>query len=83
MQANFSGLDLAEMRKLATVFDKQANEQNTAVSTVTSGIKVAVWAGPGAVTFRANWTQQHVPNLTSIQTMLHKQADDLRRQAQQ
>jgi len=83
MTGGFYGADVAELRKLAGMFSKQADSLAAAVATVTNGVQSSVWLGPIAVQFRVTWTQKHSVSLQAAIDLLRTLAKTLLDQTKQ
>jgi len=77
------GADVAQLRDLASSFDRQADGLSSSTTTVSNAVQASVWLGPVAVEFKTTWTQVHSVNLRAAADLLRTQAKALRDQAQQ
>lgn len=79
------GMDVGEVRNLATKLDGQSSEVEKVVTTVDgliSGMS-AIWVGKDATDFAGWWNDQHKPALKKLQSHLAGLARAARHNAQE
>lgn len=81
MSGNMYGADVEALRQLGQVFDEAAAQLSAARRLVESGVDAADWWGPSGEMFRGEWSDQHAPGLTAVETGLARVGDVLRRNA--
>ncbi|MEU4385897.1 C2 family cysteine protease [Promicromonospora sp. NPDC023805] len=81
MSGNMYGADIEALRQLGQVFDEAAAQLSAARRLVESGVDAADWWGPSGEMFRGEWSGQHAPGLTAVETDLARVGDVLRRNA--
>lgn len=75
------GADVAELQEMAAKFDSAATRLRTSSVKVNNSVRVSVWLGPLAVSFRANWESSYRPALQRAADLLTANAEILRRNA--
>lgn len=79
--AGMYGADVAELREMASQFDRAAARLRSSSVKVNNTVQVSAWLGPVAVTFRANWESSYHPGLHNAVELLTANAEALRRNA--
>jgi uncharacterized protein YukE len=76
------GMDIQQVRSLASSFSKAATTLDQAVTQLDGDLSRAGWKGPDAASFRSNWTSSHratlhrtATSLRDVSTLLLKQVD--------
>lgn len=70
----FVGMNIDEVRHLATQLTQAASEIEQLVSQLSSALNNTNWVGPDQQRFMSEWQSQHVPNLKSVATGLDQAA---------
>jgi uncharacterized protein YukE len=68
--AQFTGMDIAEVRALAAQLTRASEEINQLAATLTSRLEGTPWVGPDRERFVSEWHGQYKTNLTSIANAL-------------
>ncbi len=77
------GADVAQLRALATQFDRSADRLDADRISVGNAIQISAWAGPVAVRFRAQWDSDHSRRVHETALRLRDAASALRANADQ
>ena len=75
------GADVAELRTLATAFDRAADGLEAMTVLVTDSITISAWAGPFAVSFRFRWSSDYRLKLAGASGILRRNSRSLRQNA--
>jgi uncharacterized protein YukE len=68
--ANFTGMDIQQVRNLSTQMNTKAGEIRTIMQTLTTALDNTPWVGPDQVQFVGDWKSQHCSQLNSVITAL-------------
>ncbi len=79
----FTGMDIGQVRTLATQLDTGAGEIEALISKLTSVLDGTSWEGPDAVKFRGDWSGAHTQTLRNVAEQLKSTAVVARGQADQ
>ena len=82
LMAAMYGADVAQLRALATQFDRSADRLDADRMSVGNEIHVRAWVGPVAVRFRAQWDSDHSRRLHDAAERLRVGAKQLRANAE-
>ncbi len=63
---SFMGMNVDEVRGLATQFNHSADEIHTLMGQLTGALEHTHWVGTDATNFRNEWTGTHVTQLSSV-----------------
>lgn len=70
MSGNFTGMNVGEVRDLATVLNQKADEIDTLSGTVTSKLSGTNWVGTDRTNFENDWQSTGVQSLKTVAQML-------------
>ena len=79
--AQFTGMDIAEVRGLAAQLDHAADEIKHLASQLTSKLQGTSWVGHDRETFLNEWQSQHQARLNQVSEALHQAAQGARKNA--
>lgn len=77
--SNFTGMDIAGVRQMATQMDSAAGEIEGLMGRLTSSLDGTQWVGNDATNFRSEWSGVHTASLRQIADRL-RQVSQLARQ---
>lgn len=80
--AQFTGMDIAEVRALAAQLTHASEEINQLATTLTSRLEGTPWVGPDRERFVSDWHGQYKANLLNISRALHGASQSASRNAQ-
>ncbi|BDZ39627.1 hypothetical protein [Microbacterium suwonense] len=75
------GADVAQLRQLASRFDRHAQQLDADRMTVGNAIRISAWIGPFATTFRLQWDSEHSRRVHDAALRLRDAAQRLRANA--
>lgn len=79
--SNITGMNIQEVRQLATQLDHAADEIKQLSDTLTSRLNGTAWVGPDQQRFTGEWQGQHHVQLNRVVEALHQAAQIARRNA--
>ena len=79
--AQITGMDIQDVRQLATQLDHAADEMKQLAATLTSRLNAAQWHGPDQQRFSNEWQTQHRTHLNQVAEALNQAAQTARRNA--
>ena len=79
--ANVWGLDVQQVRELATNLDREADSIDQILSKLTGVLNNTQWTGPDATTFRNDWQGAHSTALRKVGQALRDVAQAARTNA--
>jgi uncharacterized protein YukE len=79
--SQFTGMDVAEVRQLATQLDHAAEEIKQLTQSLTSKLHGTAWVGQDQQTFLNDWQSQHQARLNQVSEALSQAAQIARRNA--
>lgn len=79
--ANFTGMDIAEVRNLASQLDHAAEEIKHLTSQLSSKLHATSWVGHDRETFLNDWQSQHQARLNQVSEALNNAAQVARKNA--
>jgi uncharacterized protein YukE len=83
MSQTYYGMDVTEVRGLATQLDQKAEEIEQIISTIGSKLTSTPWTGPDATKFRSEWDGSLTTQLRQVATVLRDTATNARNNASQ
>jgi len=66
------GLDVQQVRQLASQLNGKAEEIQSILTTLTSQLNSTQWVGPDAEQFRADWSGTHTASLRNVINALNE-----------
>lgn len=81
--AGMYGADVAQLKQLASQFERCATQLDGDRMTVGNAIRISAWIGPVAVRFRHEWDSSHSRKVASAAARLREAATALRRNAEE
>ncbi|MDR2380521.1 MAG: hypothetical protein LBE08_05000 [Bifidobacteriaceae bacterium] len=60
------GLDVQQVRELATLLGQKADEIDQIRAVLTTKLNATQWTGPDSEKFRADWSGQHTSSLNQV-----------------
>lgn len=79
--ANIWGLDVQQVRDLATNLDREADSIDQILSKLTGILNNTQWTGPDATQFRNDWQGSHTTSLRKVGQALRDTAQHARANA--
>lgn len=79
--ANVWGLDVQQVRDLATNLDREADSIDQILSKLTGILSNTQWSGPDATQFRNDWQGTHSTALRKVSQVLRDTANSARSNA--
>jgi uncharacterized protein YukE len=64
--ANIWGMDIAQVRELASLLGQKAQEIDTLISTISSKLSSTEWKGPDSEKFRNDWSGTLTTSLKNV-----------------
>jgi hypothetical protein len=80
--AQFTGMDIAEVRALSAQLNNASEEINQLANTLTSKLEGTPWVGPDRERFVSDWHGQYKSNLLQISRALQSAATSATQNAQ-
>ncbi len=77
------GADVAQLRLLATQFDRAADQLDSCRTAVGGAVRTSPWQGPDAARFRGDWDGGHAGRVAAAASTLRAGAQHLRTNADQ
>jgi uncharacterized protein YukE len=79
--SNVWGLDVQQVRDLATNLDREADSIDQILSKLTGILSNTQWTGPDATQFRNDWQSQHATSLRKVAEALRTVSSQARANA--